>query len=70
MENDISLTYNFGYLVKRWNKSFIKKELTNLTDVRIITFDYISHKNLLKNNITHEISDDFLDEKDIQLIQN
>ena len=48
----------------------IKKELTNLTDVRIITFDYISHKNLLKNNITHEISDDFLDEKDIQLIQN
>tara|TARA_B100001123_G_scaffold449615_1_gene615687 strand:- start:8961 stop:10808 length:1848 start_codon:yes stop_codon:yes gene_type:complete len=48
----------------------IKKEVTNLTDVRIITFDYISHKNLLKNNITHEISDDFLDEKDIQLIQN
>ena len=29
MENNISLTYNFGYLVKRWNKSFIKKELTN-----------------------------------------
>ena len=24
----------------------------------------------MKNNITHEISDDFLDEKDIQLIQN
>ena len=48
----------------------IKKELTEFKDVRIITFDYNSHKNLLKNKIKHEISDDFLHEDDRQLIQN
>ena len=48
----------------------IKKELTNFEDARIITFDYVSHKNLLKNKIKHEISDDFLDESEYQLIEN
>ena len=48
----------------------IKKELTNFEDARIITFDYVSHKNLLKNKIKHEISDNFLDENEYQLIQN
>ena len=48
----------------------IKKELIEFKDVRIITFDYNSHKNLLKNKIKHEISDDFLHEDDLKLIQN
>ena len=47
-----------------------KRELINFQDARIITFDYITHKNLLKNKIKHEISDDFLDENEYELIQN
>ena len=35
----------------------------------VITFDYESHKTLQKNNIQHQISDDFLDVVDLQTIQ-
>jgi len=48
----------------------VKKILTNWEAARIITFDYISHKNLLKNKINHDISDDFLNEEECKLIQN
>ena len=48
----------------------IKREITEIRNVRIITFDYDSHKNLLKNKIKHEISDEFLDENKLQQIQN
>ena len=48
----------------------IKREITEIRNVRIITFDYDSHKNLLKNKIKHEISDDFLGEKEYESIQN
>ena len=48
----------------------VKKILTNWEEARIITFDYISHKNLLKNKIKHDISDDFLNEEECKLIQN
>ena len=48
----------------------IKKDLMGFKDTRIITFDYVSHKSLLKNKIEHEISDDFLNEKEYQLIQS
>ena len=47
----------------------IEKELIKLKDVKIITFDYVSHKSLLKTEIEHEISDDFLDEKEYESIQ-
>ena len=48
----------------------VKKILINWEEARIITFDYISHKNLLKNKINHDISDDFLNEEECKLIQN
>ena len=38
-------------------------------NVLIITFDYNSHKTLLKNNIVHEISDNFVSEDDLKIIQ-
>ena len=38
-------------------------------NVLIITFDYKSHKTLLKNNIVHEISDNFVSEDDLKIIQ-
>ncbi|MDC0170562.1 hypothetical protein OAJ04_02145 [Candidatus Nitrosopelagicus sp.] len=47
----------------------IEKELIKLKDAKIITFDYVSHKSLLKTEIEHEISDDFLDEKEYESIQ-
>ena len=47
----------------------IEKELMNLKDTKIITFDYVSHKSLLKSEIEHEISDDFLDKQEYQYIQ-
>ena len=47
----------------------VEKELMKLKDARIITFDYVSHKSLLKSEIEHEISDDFLDEKEYDSIQ-
>lgn len=37
--------------------------------ITIISFDYESHRNLLKNKINHMISDDFLTESDLQAIQ-
>ena len=37
---------------------------------KIITFDFESHKLLLKNNIPHEISDEYLTKQDLCDIQN
>lgn len=37
---------------------------------KIITFDFESHKLLLKNNISHEISDEYLTKQDLCDIQN
>ena len=48
----------------------IENELMKLNDARIITFDYVSHKSLLKSDIEHEISDNFLGEKEYESIQN
>jgi len=48
----------------------IENELMKLNDARIITFDYVSHKTLLKSDIEHEISDNFLGEKEYESIQN
>ena len=44
----------------------IKNDISN---IQIFTFDYISHKLLIKNNITHEISETFLSESYLDLIQ-
>ena len=49
---------------------YIENELMKLNDARIITFDYVSHKSLLKSDIEHEISDNFLGEKEYESIQN
>ena len=38
-------------------------------DSLIITFDYKSHEILTLRRISHEVSDSFLDEKDIHLLQ-
>ena len=44
----------------------IKNDISN---IQIFTFDYISHKLLIKNNIPHEISETFLSENNLDLIQ-
>jgi len=46
------------------------KKITDLKNVMIITFDYVSHKQLLESGIEHNISDDFLDGDELQIIQN
>jgi len=46
-------------------------EITNVfNDSKIIALDYESHKALLKKNIDHEISDDYLTADDLRAIQN
>ena len=45
-------------------KKFIPKN-----DALIITFDYKSHKSLTLRKVPHEVSDSFLDEKDIHFLQ-
>ena len=35
----------------------------------VITFDYESHKTLSRNNIAHEISDSYVDDNDLKIIQ-
>ena len=45
-------------------------KLTNNQSCIIISFDYASHKLLLENNIKHEISDNFINENDLDEIQN
>ena len=39
-------------------------------DTKIITFDYETHKILSKNKIDHEISDNYISDTDLQIIQN
>lgn len=48
-------------------------EITNIQNtvpnIQIFTFDYTAHKLLVKHKILHEISDNFLSENDLDLIQ-
>ena len=39
------------------------------SNIQIFTFDYISHQLLIKNNVPHKISDTFLSESNLDLIQ-
>lgn len=48
----------------------IKKMVKNQRNFKIITFDYNSHKYLSKNKIIHKISDDFLNEDELQEIHD
>lgn len=45
------------------------EKFKNSSDTYVITFDYESHKKLQKNNINHDISDDFIDAIELQTIQ-
>jgi predicted transport protein len=48
-------------------------EITNIQNsvpnIQIFTFDYTTHKLLVEHNISHKISDNFLSENDLDLIQ-
>jgi len=46
------------------------KSITKTNNLKIITFDYQTHKNLEKLSINHIISDIFLDDKEKEKIQN
>ena len=50
------------------NLKNIKKFISKNNSL-IITFDYKSHKNLNLKKVPHEISDSFLDKKDIHFLQ-
>ena len=39
-------------------------------DCKIVAFDYVSHKQLTKNNIVHSLIDDFLNDDERQEILN
>ena len=55
-----------------YDSSFNIDELLNIVKEKnplVISFDYESHKLLIKYKIKHKISDDYLSEKDIQNIQ-
>jgi len=41
----------------------------NFPNIQIFTFDYVSHKLLIKKDIPHKISDTFLSENNLDLIQ-
>ena len=45
------------------------QELIQQENVLVITFDYESHKTLLKKKIVHEISDSYVNENDLMTIQ-
>ena len=46
------------------------ESIPTLNNLKIITFDYLSHKNLEQLSINHIISDTFLDDKEKEKIQN
>lgn len=46
------------------------KQIKNKSSYMIIVFDYKSRKKLLENNIEHSTSDEFLNESDLNQIQN
>lgn len=48
----------------------LKETIEKFPDAKVIVFDIKLRKKLLKNNISHMISDDFLSENDLKLIQN
>ena len=48
----------------------LKQIIEEFQLVKIIVFDYESRKKLLKNNIKHITSDEFLKDNDLELIQN
>jgi hypothetical protein len=47
----------------------LKQKIKEFELVKIIAFDYKSRKKLLKNNIDHITSDEFLNDDDLELIQ-
>lgn len=47
----------------------IKNHLKKHSQLKIITFDFESHKLLTKNKILHDLSDNYIDNKDLELIQ-
>ena len=47
----------------------LKQKIQEFELVKIIAFDYKSRKKLLKNNIDHITSDEFLNDDDLELIQ-
>jgi hypothetical protein len=47
----------------------IIKLKNSFSNIQIFSFDYVSHKLLIKNNISHKISDTFLSENNLDLIQ-
>lgn len=57
-------------LVDSSNITAVKEFMRENTGFRIISFDYSSHVDLQRNSITHEISDDYLSESDIETLQN
>ena len=48
----------------------ILNDITQKKHFKIITFDYASHHKLLNLKISHEISDNYLDDSDLDYIQN
>jgi hypothetical protein len=71
-ENQSNNTSSKLVTVLLYDSSFDIDELLNVVKEKnplVISFDYESHKLLIKYKIKHKISDDYLSEKDIQNIQ-
>ena len=47
-----------------------KEELIQNKNVKILSLNYFSHKNLEKNNLSHELGDQYLTREDISLIDD
>ena len=48
----------------------IKEQLNNYKSCKIISFDFISHKKLQSLDLSHEISDNFLNDEELNKIQH
>ena len=48
----------------------IKEQLNNHKSCKIISFDFISHKKLQSLDLSHEISDNFLNDEELNKIQH
>jgi len=48
----------------------IKEQLNNYKSCKIISFDFISHKKLQSLDLSHEISDNFLNDEEVNKIQH
>lgn len=70
-ENIALLTAGMNATIILVDSSFDIDELKKILKdkIQIVTFDYESHKTLSRNNIVHEISDNYIDENDLKAIQ-